>query len=124
MAFSATCGAFLPRRANSSDAVTPNSTAAPKVTPEQMQQAVERQSADQRSPGVVAPCPRKTWIVVRLLDAEGNPVKNRKYIIKAPDGHVERGKLDASGSARLEGLDPGTCMVTFPELDGNAWERI
>ena len=45
-----------------------------------------------------------------------------KYEIKLPDGEtVDSGTLDGNGRARVEGIDPGQCEVTFPELDGDSW---
>jgi hypothetical protein len=67
--------------------------------------------------------PDKTWIEIELADEEGNPVPGERYEIVGPDGEtVARGTLDANGYARVEGLDPGQCTVTFPELDEEAWE--
>ena len=34
------------------------------------------------------------------------------------------GTLDNNGFARVDGIDPGTCKITFPELDKDAWEKI
>lgn len=94
-------------------------------SPAQVEQAIRRQGVEQEAPRPVLPCEAtKTWIEVKLLDAEGNPVAKRKYVVKAPGGRVEQGTLDANGRARVEGLEPGTCLVSFPELDGNAWERV
>jgi hypothetical protein len=31
------------------------------------------------------------------------------------------GTLDENGFARVEGIDPGQCKVTFPDLDKDAW---
>ena len=32
------------------------------------------------------------------------------------------GTLDEKGHARVDHIDPGTCKVTFPNLDKDAWE--
>jgi type VI secretion system secreted protein VgrG len=67
--------------------------------------------------------PEKTWIEIELVDEEGNPVPGERYEITGPDGEtLARGTLDGNGFARVEGLDPGQCTVTFPELDREAWE--
>ena len=65
----------------------------------------------------------KTWIEVCLVDMEGNPVGGKHYLIKTPSGAVEEGNLDGNGRVRLNNLDPGTCVVSFPDLDMEAWER-
>lgn len=73
-----------------------------------------------------APPPRqttKTWIEVHLVDMEDNPVGSKHYLIKTPSGAVEEGNLDSSGRVRLNNLDPGTCMISFPDIDRDAWER-
>ena len=73
-----------------------------------------------------APLPRqtaKTWIEVCLVDMEDNPVGGKHYIIKTPSGAVEEGNLDSNGRVRLNNIDPGTCMISFPDLDRDAWER-
>ena len=46
-----------------------------------------------------------------------------RYQIELPDGSVAKGTLDQDGFARVDGIDPGTCKVTFPELDKEAWEK-
>jgi hypothetical protein len=39
-----------------------------------------------------------------------------------PDGQtLAEGTLDEKGFARVEGVDPGSCKVTFPNLDKSAW---
>lgn len=71
-----------------------------------------------------APTPRetKTWVTVRLLE-EGDPprpVAHARYRIALTDGAVREGRLDAMGTAHFDGLDPGTCEVTFPDHDRRA----
>jgi len=65
----------------------------------------------------------KHWIEIELVDEEGNPVPGEEYEIKMPDGEtVDSGTLDEKGKARVEGIDPGTCKITFPKLDKDAWK--
>ena len=64
----------------------------------------------------------KTWIDIKLLDAENAPVPGERYRVKLPDGSVAEGTLDGNGYARVEGFDPGSCEVTFPDLDKAAWD--
>lgn len=45
------------------------------------------------------------------------------YIIELPDGSEVEGKLDGKGQARIEGIDPGKCNVTFPNRDAKDWKR-
>jgi hypothetical protein len=63
-----------------------------------------------------------TWIEIELVDEEDNPVPSERYEIEVSDGRVVRGTLDQDGFARVEGIEPGTCKITFPELDKEAWE--
>ena len=67
--------------------------------------------------------PPLTWIAIVLVDTEGNPLGGKRYRIQTPDEQVREGILDTSGNAREEGIEPGTCEVSFPELDEEAWER-
>ncbi|MBK6534512.1 MAG: carboxypeptidase regulatory-like domain-containing protein [Deltaproteobacteria bacterium] len=60
-----------------------------------------------------------TWIAIRLEydDDSGQGVAYARYVLKLPDGEVREGQLDRDGNARLDGLHPGMCEVTFPEHD-------
>ena len=67
---------------------------------------------------------KKSWIEIVLVDEGNNPVAGKKYKITLPDGAtVAEGTLNEKGFARLDGIDPGTCKVTFPDLDGRDWKR-
>ena len=51
--------------------------------------------------------------------------QQRTQKITLPDGStVASGTTDEKGRARVDGIDPGTCKVTFPELDRDAWEPM
>jgi hypothetical protein len=58
-----------------------------------------------------------------LLDQQGKPVPNEPYLIELPDGSTVDGNLDGMGLARVDGIDPGTCKITFPDLDKRIWRR-
>ncbi len=66
---------------------------------------------------------KKTWIEIVLKDEDGNPVPGEPYRITLPDGSVSEGTLDQNGFARVDGIDPGTCEVTFPNLDKDTWDK-
>jgi len=68
--------------------------------------------------------PKKSWIEIEMVDEEDGPVSGEKYEIKLPDGKVSKGTLDQNGFARVDGIDPGTCQITFPDLDKEAWEKL
>jgi len=65
----------------------------------------------------------KVWIEIELVDEDDNPVPGEKYKCTMPDGTVDTGTLDNKGFKRIEGMDPGTCKITFPNLDKEAWEK-
>jgi type VI secretion system secreted protein VgrG len=63
------------------------------------------------------------WIEIKLVDTDNNPVPGEPYRIILPDGQtVAEGTLDEKGFARVDGIDPGTCKVTFPNLDKSVWK--
>jgi hypothetical protein len=68
--------------------------------------------------------PEKTWIEIELIDENDEPVPGEKYCITLPDGRPVTGTLNEKGFARVDGIDPGTCQITFPKLDKDAWEKI
>lgn len=72
----------------------------------------------------ITPVEEKTWVAISLVDEEGNPVPGEPYEIVVPGGRVIRGSLDANGKARVTGIDPGICPVTFPRLDAQSWDRV
>jgi type VI secretion system secreted protein VgrG len=65
---------------------------------------------------------KKHWIEIQLNDEDGKPVPGEAYKVTLPDGTtVADGTLDDKGFARVDNIDPGTCQVTFPNLDKDAW---
>jgi type VI secretion system secreted protein VgrG len=62
------------------------------------------------------------WIEIELVDMEGKPVPGETYNITLPNGSVASGSLDGNGKARVDGIDPGSCKVTFPNLDKSVWK--
>lgn len=66
----------------------------------------------------------RTWIEIELVAADGSGVANEPYLIVASDGQEFRGVTDASGVARLDGLMPGDCSISFTALDRDAWRPL
>ena len=66
---------------------------------------------------------KKHYIEIALVDEGGKPVPGEVYKVTLPDGTtVADGTLDEKGRARVENIDPGNCLVTFPNLDTESWE--
>ena len=69
--------------------------------------------------------PEKThWIAIELVDELGKHVPYEDYRITLPDGTAVEGTLDKKGCAKINGIDPGTCKVSFPNRDSKDWKRI
>jgi hypothetical protein len=66
---------------------------------------------------------RGGWIEIELLDEAGDPVAGEAYRVTLPTGVLREGVLDAQGRARIDRLPPGPCQVSFPGIDGAAWDR-
>lgn len=67
--------------------------------------------------------PEKTWIEFLLLDRKGNPVAGQPCRVKLADGSTQEARTDERGLARLHGIDPGDCELSFTRLAPDAWER-
>lgn len=77
-----------------------------------------------REEGPASVAEEKTWLEIELVDEEGNPVPGEQYAIEIPGGATRVGRLDEQGRARIEGLDPGTCQVSFPNVDARRWTFV
>ena len=67
---------------------------------------------------------KKSWIEIELVDEDDNPIAGERYKITLPDGKtVATGTTDSNGLARVSGIDPGTCKISFPNLDKDTWEK-
>jgi type VI secretion system secreted protein VgrG len=64
---------------------------------------------------------KTSWIEIELVDEEKRPIPGERYKITLPDNSVADGTLDEKGFAKVDGIQPGTCQITFPELDKDAW---
>ncbi len=65
---------------------------------------------------------RTSWIEIELVDEDNKPVPGEPYRITMPDGQtVAAGTLDHRGFARVDDIEPGTCKITFTDLDRDAW---
>lgn len=62
--------------------------------------------------------PARTWIEVRVVDDRSPPrsLASLRYRLRAPDGVTHEGTLDERGILRVEGIEPGTCVLEFVDL--------
>jgi len=79
---------------------------------------------DAGSPVISSNTKTKTWIEIRLVNKKGAPVPGAKYRLKLTDGSTEEGTTDDFGSARVSGIDPGMCEVSFLEFDAKEWKKV
>jgi len=98
----------------SSSAAAGASTAAAattQTTPLQDEEAAQEERAQ------AAASEETHFIEIELLDDAGQPVADEAYFVELPDGTSKSGRTDAQGRARIDGVDPGTAKVSFPDLD-------
>src|SRR5215831_17491054 len=91
--------------------VLPGTPAVLTITTTQLQVVSE---ADNTRP-VIQPC-GNTWIAIRLIDEDDNPVPRERYRLQLPDMSELEGTLDDNGRAYVDNLDPGICQVCFPDI--------
>lgn len=70
------------------------------------------------------PPKEKTWIRVKVVDPDDNPVAGVKLELKLPDGSVRKVTVDDSGEIDIDGIDPGSCELALPEYDGGDWRVL
>lgn len=65
-----------------------------------------------------------TWIEIELVGQDSKPIAGEAYRVITPEGTEASGTLDEKGFARVDGIQPGTCKVSFPNLDKDAWKKL
>ncbi len=88
--------------------------------------AASEQTRDKPVGSSVQSCPGEeetTWIELELKGEDGVGVPDMEYLVVTKEGKELRGKTDASGLARLEGIAQGDCTIGFPKLDRDTWDR-
>lgn len=63
----------------------------------------------------------RTFVEFQLIGEDGNGIGYEEYAITLPGGKVITGELDAAGLVRVDGIPAGTCQLSFPKLDKEAW---
>ncbi len=130
-----------PKSGNAGTAVSP---AAPDTAAEaddavagdvdQAQGGSATRAASSQDSVLVKPCKRPqtqeekekkpSWIEIKPVHEQNNPVAGEPYSITLPDGEtVAEGTLYEKGLARVDGIEPGTCRITFPQRDKEAWKK-
>jgi hypothetical protein len=67
---------------------------------------------------------KRHWIAIELVGEDGSPIAGEPYSVVSPGGRLFSGCLDHRGSARIEDIESqGLCRVSFPRMDGAAWEE-
>ncbi len=66
-----------------------------------------------------------TWIEINVMTDEKppRPAAYVAYLVELPDGTERKGNLDRNGFARIDGIPPGNCQVSFPGVHGKEWDR-
>jgi hypothetical protein len=77
-------------------------------------------AGEDETPADAAP----SWIELQLNDDQGQPAAGLKYRLMLADRQIREGALNDEGVARLEGIVPGSCQVSFPELDACEWSPL
>jgi hypothetical protein len=65
---------------------------------------------------------KDAWIEVQLVDEAGAPIAGEQVRVTTASGDVQELATDANGVARVAGIEAGSCKVTFPNLDKDAWK--
>lgn len=76
---------------------------------------------------VICPAPPSEtipFVEFELVDMAGRPVAGERYRVTFSDGTSQEGNLGDDGLIRYEGMPEGDCVITFPDLDGEAWEAL
>jgi uncharacterized Zn-binding protein involved in type VI secretion len=63
------------------------------------------------------------WIEILMKDRGGFGVANTRFRLETPDGKVIFGVTDGNGLGRVEGIEPGSHKITFPDLPPDGWKK-
>ena len=63
------------------------------------------------------------WLELELVDDAGQPMAGERYHVVTNDGQELDGVLDSKGRAHLIGIKPGSCSVSYPNLEPDSWRK-
>jgi hypothetical protein len=86
-------------------------------------EAAEKKSSSKSPDSPQQPCAGEAaWIEIELFDEHDKAIADEKYVLVLPDGTERKGKTDVKGLVRVENIEPGKCVVKFPDVDQGDWE--
>jgi hypothetical protein len=99
--------------------MSPTASSQPAQQPAQQAPAPAPKPAPQPA-AKIAP---RSWIEVRFLDQQDEPVPAGRFRIELPDKSVQEGTISSGGLLHLEGIDPGSCRISLLDLEKAEWSR-
>ena len=87
----------------------------------QVQPKLPEKEEEPPPPAVEETASETTFVALEMKDEDGEPLAHARYVVELPDGSKREGRLNANGYARIDGVNPGQCKVTFPDYDEAAW---
>jgi hypothetical protein len=64
---------------------------------------------------------KRDWIEIEIVYDDGTPYDGNCHV-QLPSGAETDGAPDEDGVVRIDGLLPGSCRVSFPDLDASVWD--
>jgi hypothetical protein len=59
---------------------------------------------------------------IELVDVDGQPVRDVRFVAEWTDGTTREGVTDEKGRGKIENVAEGEHSVSFPDVDASAWE--
>ncbi|MEX1364518.1 MAG: hypothetical protein AB1Z98_15435 [Nannocystaceae bacterium] len=90
---------------------------------ESSEAAADRSFDRSSATGAVQSCaPSSTWVDIKLVDEEGEPIAGARFQVFRPDGTLlGSGRLGRDGCGGFENIEQLDYTVCFPDLDEDAW---
>jgi len=64
---------------------------------------------------------RPHYVEIVVTHPSGAPAPDQRYRVVDSEGHEHVGFVGADGVGRVNGLPPGSCRISFPDLDDRSW---